>query len=312
MKKLLIIALAATATLAQAQSFRLLVDSRTSGNGRILQIDAQTGAVLNPNFIVESSGGPFNFQTTKGITKVGNEIWITDQLADSIFRFDLNGQYLSTITTPLDNVRGLNKVGNEVWVTNDGSGNGGTVDTIYRYSFTGTNLGSFTTAGTSPFDVLQVGSNVFVSDFSTHDIYRYDQAGTLLGTFVNSPGGAGNAHSFQQLATDGTNIYAAAFSASGARGIYKYDSTGFLTAYYATGGSRGVAILGNGQIATTISGQLWSINQTTFAQTLILDEQSSGASFQYISEDVFEAVPEPATITILGLATLVALRKKRK
>ncbi|MFM9872658.1 MAG: PEP-CTERM sorting domain-containing protein [Fimbriimonadaceae bacterium] len=309
MKKLLILALIAASALSQAQQFRLLIDS---GKSRIMKLDAQNGSVLDANFIVETSGGPFNFQTPKGVTKVGSEIWISDQLSDCIFRFDLNGTYLSSITTPLDNVRGLNKVGNEVWITNDGGANGGTVDSVYRYSNTGSLLGSFTTTGTSPFDVLQVGNEAYVSDFNTHDIDRYSLSGTFLGSFVNSPGGAGNPHSWSQIATDGTSVFGAAFSGSGARGIYRYNSAGTQTAYWATGGSRGAAIFGNGTVGTTISGQYYLINQTTGVQTLILDEQSTGASFQYFSQDVFDAVPEPASMTILGLGAIALLRKRRK
>lgn len=308
MKKTLIVVGILIAAISQAQQYRLLIDS---GKSRIMKVDANDGSILDANFIVETSGGSFDFGTPKGITKVGNEIWISDQIRDSIFRFDQNGTHLSTITGNLDNIRGLNVVNGEVWVTNDGSGNGATLNTVYRYSFAGSQIGSFTATGTSPFDVLQVGSQAFVSDFDTHDIDRYSTSGTFLGAFVNSPGGAGNPHSWQQITTDGSSIFAAAFSQSGARGVYRYSAAGAQTGFWATGGSRGVAVFGNGTVGTTISGQYFVIDQVTNAQTLILDEQSTGASFQYFSQDVFDPIPEPTTVIALGIAAAAIARRKR-
>src|SRR5690625_4667670 len=94
---------------------------------------------------------PLNTSTPKGIRQINNEVWITDQNADVIYRFDLSQTYLSNVSGNLDNIRGLDLVnGNEVWVTNAGSNNGAPGNAIVRFDTSGTHLGHITTAALSP------------------------------------------------------------------------------------------------------------------------------------------------------------------
>src|SRR5690625_500187 len=94
---------------------------------------------------------PLNASTHKGIRQINNEVWITDQNADVIYRFDLSQTYLSNVSGNLDNIRGLDLVnGNEVWVTNAGSNNGAPGNAIVRLDSSRTHLGHITTAALSP------------------------------------------------------------------------------------------------------------------------------------------------------------------
>ena len=110
----------------------------------IVLLNPFDGSIINPSFIDLT---PLNQGQPKGIAQVGSEIWISDQTADRIDRFDLTGAFTSAINTGLDNVKGLNVIGDEVWVTNAGNNNGAPGAAIIRYDFQGNLLGNFSTVG---------------------------------------------------------------------------------------------------------------------------------------------------------------------
>src|SRR5690606_30819719 len=53
-------------------------------NPYVLLLNAETGEIENPQFIDLTSTDP---STPKGIRQIGDEIWITDQLDDMIYRY---------------------------------------------------------------------------------------------------------------------------------------------------------------------------------------------------------------------------------
>lgn len=307
MKRLFLLAgLSLVASSAFAQSGEmLLVDS---GRDVILRISAFDGSIIQDNFIVDiGAGSPFDFQTPKDVDYVGNEIWVSDQNADAIFRFSRTGAFLGRIgggtTGILDNVRGGAVVGNEYWITNDGTVNGGLADRVYRFDFSGTLLGSFGTTGTSPFDVMVRGNEVLITDSGSRDIDRYDFSGNFLGAFVTS-----TAMSFvQQLAQDGTQVLAAGFSTTA--GVYRFDDNGAQTGFWSTGGTRGVTRFGNGTYGYTVGGVFSTVNPLTNQVNQVYAPNT--ASFQYFSQ--VDPIPEPFTMTVLGLGlAAVAARRRRK
>src|SRR5690606_11171903 len=154
-------------------------------NHYVVLLNAETGEIENPQFIDLT---PLDPGTPKGIRQIGSEIWITDQIDDMIYRFDLEGNYLSSITGNLDNIKGLGPVnGSEVWVTNAGSNNGAPGDAIVRFDMNGNFLGNFTTDGKSAFDVIDNGAGeVYISYINSGSpIERRDYDGNLINNVVN-------------------------------------------------------------------------------------------------------------------------------
>ncbi|MAY23073.1 MAG: hypothetical protein CMC74_09860 [Flavobacteriaceae bacterium] len=213
----------------------------------VILIDPADGSVVDPAFIDLT---PLNQGTPKALLQVGQEIWITDQIEDRIDRFDLDGNYVSTISGGLDNIKGLELVDGEVWVTNAGSNNGAPGDAIVRFDTDGNNLGFIDTAGASSFDIIDVGGEVYVSYINAATkIERRDYSGAILGNVV----GEGVVSFIQQMELNPSNnsVYAAVFSTSGGNspGLYEFlISDGSILNYYDQGSLRGVALLDDGNV----------------------------------------------------------------
>lgn len=246
----------------------------------IVLLDPFDGSVINPSFIDLS---PLNQGQPKALVQVGEEIWISDQTADRIDRFDLSGNFLSTIDTGLDNVKGLDVIGDEVWVTNAGSANGAPGAAIVRFDLQGNLLGNFATVGSS-FDVIDAGSGEVYISYIGNDtrIERRDYQGNNLGDLVST----GIVTFIQQmvLAPDANTVFAAVFSNNGANiaGLYEFSRVdGTIVDFWQEGSLRGVMPLGNGnfllsagtnygvKILDPVSGnttQLWPESSQYFAR----------------------------------------------
>lgn len=291
---------------ASAQ-FLLVPDS---GNDRILKLDSQTGAVVDANFIVNSA-----FSTPIAAKQVGSEIWVTDQVNDSIYRYSHTGSLLGSFSGQLDNIRGLNVVNGQVWVANAGTGNGGAIG-IYRYDFSGNLLGNFAlgagSGSSSPWDIKQFGSEVYVSDSSSDDIDRYDLSGNYLGKFYNSPG-TSDLNFPQQIGTFNNQVMVAGFSLP--TGLYRFSAGGSPVGTYQVSSSlglRGVYQLGNGNVLATGGTRLVLIDTSTpvWTDTNLINQITPAASFRFIHE--FAPVPEPGTMAVLGLGCAAMLRRARR
>ncbi len=257
----------------------ILVVSSATGNKTVLQLNATDGSVINSSFIDLSSQSA---GTIKGIAQVGDKIWITDQTADKIYIYDLTGNYVSAITSGLDNIRGINVVNNEVWVANDGSANGATADSIMRFSTTGTFLGFYVAPNTSIFDIVDdKNGTVYVSGLTTQGIQKLNYTGTSLGNLV-APNIFQNLQQINLMSSG--NLLAAVFqnhSGSGnAAGVYVISTAnGSILNNWPATDLRGVIELEDGNVLFTNGSGVHKIDTTTGVKTQLL----SGA-FQYMTK----------------------------
>ncbi|MEM8828062.1 MAG: hypothetical protein AAGE96_01735 [Cyanobacteria bacterium P01_G01_bin.19] len=228
-----------TPTETIAGSFVMIPDSVRD---RILLFDANDGSLVDDNFIDGSDEtGLGIFTTPLNAIQVDDEIWVSDQVADSIFRFDLQGNYINRVddsdfdgdTDGLDNIRGIEFVDGLVYVSNSGDGNDapGDGEVVVVFDTEGNNLGFFDTG--DPFDIKAYNGELLITDVNRdsdggEDIDRYSINGvdsTFLGTFVESDGETGIDFPQQiTLRESNGNVLVGGFSRPG--GIYEYDSQG--------------------------------------------------------------------------------------
>lgn len=311
-------------TIAEAADFLMIPDSNSD---RILLFDGNDGSLVDDNFI----DGAGLFSTPLNAIQVNNEIWVSDQVADAIFRFDLNGDLLSTITGGLDNIRGMEFVNDTIYVANAGTDNGapGDGEVVVTFDTAGNNLGFFDTG--DPYDILAYNNELLINDINSEstggeDIDRYDFNGNLLGTFHESNGETGIDFPQQMVEKDNGNLLVAGFSPSG--GIYEYDLLGNQVGFFdgndgiAFRGIRGVYELGDGNILWTGGDGVVTTDLTTGDFTDIftvntpdlLPELDYRPSARYIEKvslpDESTAVPEPVSIvSLLSLGVLAILSR---
>lgn len=108
-----------------------------------------------------------------------NNIWVSDQVADSIFVFDMAGTYLFTYadgTDGLNNIRGIDFRGGNCFVT---SGD----DYVAEFDGPHSRLPDFIADGTDPFDIMFLadGTSLLCDIQGTTDNVRlYDASGVLM------------------------------------------------------------------------------------------------------------------------------------
>lgn len=259
----------------KGQSTILAVNSSSK---TVAQLNASDGSVINASFINLTAQNP---GTIKGIIQVQNKLWISDQTANAIYIYNMDGTYSSTIPSSagLSNIRGLNIVNGEVWVTVAGAANGATANTIKRFDFAGNSLGTYPTIG-SPFDVLDNDSgSAYVTSFNSEGIQTMTYSGTISGNLVPS----GILSGIQQMnkTQDGNyivSVFSNNSSAGNNAGIYLISSaTGNIISKWTVGGTRGTIQVGNGNYLYTNGNGIYSLDPTTGAST-----QMAVGGYQYL------------------------------
>ncbi|MFK7759753.1 MAG: hypothetical protein AB8C13_07400 [Phycisphaerales bacterium] len=279
---------------------------------RVLLLNAFDGSVVNDNFLdigAAAASAGLTSSTAIEVLEVGNEFWVSDQLADRIWRFDHSGGFLGDIggdgmTGNLNNIRGMHQVGNTVFAAlgNDSALYG---EGLVRINAsTGAIEGSTNgreNADTSYFDILQVGDELYVTNIDTGNdgIERYSLDGmTYLGNFVSSDGVTGLDFGQQIFERDNGNIYVGGFSPPS--GVYEYDADGNFIGIAAglDFGPRAAIDLGNGEV-------LWSNgNFLRTDGTIILED----GSFRYFTSTT---IPAPGSVALLGFGALAGSRRRR-
>jgi hypothetical protein len=270
--------LTALAPAASAQSL-IAVDST---NDKVLLLDAFDGHVVNPAYIDLLAAGS-NLPIDAVV--VGNEIWVSDQSADKIMRFTLDGTtHLGDIVGGLDNIRGMEFVNGELYVSNFGNTGGAPGPALVRFSPAGVNLGSFPVG--DPFDVIEFQGGLLVCDITAFQLVRYSYTGTNLGVFHDSDGLTGIDFPEQLALRANGNVLAAGFITPG--GVYEYDSTGAQINYWPVSTTtRGVHELGNGMIIYGAGTGFHSLDPATGISTPI----ATGFAGRYINKLATAASP---------------------
>lgn len=290
------IALAAGVAVSAASAQQYVIGVDSTANAAHL-FDPFDGSIVQANYLQWGDLGTGG-STAKEALQVGNQIWVSDQIRDVIYRFNLDGSHIATIpNTGLDNIKGMEVVGDQVWVTNAGSNNGSSGNSIVFIDIaSATVAGSVATTG-SLFDLISYNGQLLGSNITGEDLEIYDLAGNFVSVFHNSDGLSGIDFPQQMFAKANGNVLAAGFSAPS--GVYEYDSMGNSLGIFAGDGfgPRGVLELGNGEIMWTNGAGFWVSGGNVF-----------GGSGQYLN---FVTIPTPAGLALLAMGGAVATRRRR-
>jgi streptogramin lyase len=222
--------------------------------------------------LLSSSVFPISTAISVSAIDVNNEVWISEQTATRIVRYDRCGNVVGVIgpTFPggaINNIRGMAFVGGQVYVTNSGTTGGAFGNAIVVFDTAGNYVTNFTTTGLapSPFSIMPFQGDLLVAASSGNDdVHRFSLAGTSLGTFHNST--LSFAHQLAP-ASDG-NVWLGVFTTGS---VVKLDATtGAILTSFPASGARGVFELLNGNIMWTNSAGAWVYDVVTTTSTQVL------------------------------------------
>jgi hypothetical protein len=294
-----------------AQGQLMIPDSGTGD--RVMLFDDFNGALIDVNWITDVGAVGWVFTTPKESRVVGNEIWVSDQVADAVHRFDMNRNYLSSITAHpaggvLDNIRGFGTDGTKVWVSVFHSNTA--LRGIASYDTSGAPLGFFPgqTTTASFFDVEPFLGDLLAPNSVGGNIERWSVGGAFLGNFAT---GLGSTPQQVEILSDNSVLGISSIAAAGIEGVYHWEPDGSLRRFIDTEilkGAfgeqvpRGAALLGDGNylVSTSIGVFKYNVAGNNFTQML------GGVDAQYIAR-----VPEPSTLALLAVGAAMALRRRR-
>lgn len=297
------IALIAGAAIAGPSGFILGIDSDSD---QVLLLNGFDGSVINNSFldIASAASAAGTSATPIEVIEVGNEFWVSDQIADRVWRFGQNGSFIGDIGAgQLNNIRGMHQVGDTVYVAmgSDSDSLGEGIITIDANSATITGQFNGRDPGdTSYWDITSVGNELLItnSDTGNDGIERYSLAGDYLGNLVSSDGVTGLDFGQQIFQRANGNLLVGGFS--GPSGVWEFLADGTEVGIVAALdlGPRAAIDLGNGEI-------LWSNGNFLATDDRVILE---GGSYRFFTAT---NVPAPASLAMLGLGALATTRRRR-
>lgn len=300
LKKHVLVAAAASMLAASGAMAQLMVPDSGSGD-RIMLFDAFDGSIIDLNWLTDIGAVGWEFSTPKEAVMVNGELWVADQLEDAVHRFDSGLNFIGSITgdgvNNMDNIRSLGTDGSTVWVTNSA---GFFDDAVISYDTNGNFLDYFPVNTTSIFDAEPFMGDLLVTDASNDLVSRWGTDGTFMGNFAT-----GQDFPEQLVVLPDNSVLVAA--AIGAEAVWHFNADGTVREYIDVTGLgttlRGVYLLGNGNYFLSTGAGIYvaSDNGGGYDFTLITDEPSG----QYVT-----VIPAPGTVAMLGLAGLLARRRR--
>jgi len=226
---------------------------------RVILFDEFDGSLVDKCFI---DGNDDGFDRPVNAISVNDEVWISDQNADAIFRYTQNGVFVGILdevldeitglgkgkTNGLENIRGIEFVEGQLYVTN---GLPTTRVVVFR---DGVNVGFFETSKVQ--DVLSFGGELYVTNNDNNadaiNVYTMDGENSVLVRNIAQSDGKTSFDFLQQMTlrkSTGT-LLVGGFSTP--RGIYEFAPDGTILNTFREGAIvRAAYELGNGKI-------LWS------------------------------------------------------
>jgi hypothetical protein len=289
-------------TIPTALSIRESVEQRNNrsaidyNRGYLLITDSTSDTVgmYDPNdgtYLGDLINGVGLFSTPiNAIRGPDGNIYVSDQVADSVFVFDQAGNYLSTYADAsdgLDNIRGIDFRGTHLFVSTSPTSS---PKCIAEFSGPHIRLPDFIQDGSDPFDILFLpDGRALVADIagSTDNIRLYSATGVLQQVLfqINFP---------EQIQTDSLAPGAYLNAAFSANTISDFELTGVIVQSTPYSGGRGVFRLGNGNLLATSGAGVQEIQPGTGA--IIQTEKTGSCHFIELSEAVANQPPyEPNT-----------------
>lgn len=224
-----------------------------------------------------SAGSLASNATPEGIATDGNDIWVVDSKSDKVFRYAgaasrLSGSQSAASSFGLNssdtNPKDIVTDGAALWTVDDGS----KTDKVFKYSLTGSLLGSWTidSANKAPTGITLESENVsdiWITDSGTDSVFRYTAAASRTSGSQNAAAnfhvangnsqGIAVAHSWvRQLGSAGAdtgggvwadsqgNVYMAGNTSGSLGGPNAGDADSFLAKYDAAGNLKWTKQLG--------------------------------------------------------------------
>ena len=300
---------------AIATAIALAAGSALAGGNNILTIESNSdqvmllngfdGSIIDANFldVASAAAAAGTSSTPIECIQVGNEFWVSDQIADRVWRFGSDGSFIGDIGSgQLNNIRGMHQVGDTVYVAMGSDSDVYDRGIITIDANTASITGQFNgrdTADTSYWDIVNVGNELYItnSDTGNDGIERYSLTGDYLGNLVSSDGATGIDFAQQMFIRSNGNLLVGGFSSPSGVWEYLADGTSLGIVAGLDLGTRAAIDLGNGEI-------LWSNGSFLATDNYTVAE----GSFRFFTAT---SVPAPAPLALLGLGGLAAARRRR-
>ncbi len=199
-------------------------------NKSVMLFSEVDGSLSNPTFIDMNAGvGTPAIWPIEALAAPNGEIWISDQNADTIFRYSATGTYLGESSAALDNVRGFEIAYGSVWGANYGTLGGAPGEALVQLDMNLNFAAAFTNVG-NPFDVqaFQFGgvNGLLVSDVTNDTLHCFDPANpSNLVVFHSSVGFPAGFQFAQQITVNSSDGNVRITSLRLHDGLFEFDKS---------------------------------------------------------------------------------------